>query len=194
MRLPPFVLWNLFLAAVPLALSIVLFRRPRFGPGRRSALWWVGVAAFVAFLPNAPYVLSDAVHLVPRLRAETSWLDAAILLVGAGLFFLAGLEAYVLCIVNLRHYLGRVIVPLEVAIHGLVAVGIYLGRVVRSNSWDLLGEAHLVVGAAVDALSRPWPAVLVAFTFVVTAVACEVLLRLNLAAARAVPPRWRPGR
>ncbi|MGH9226743.1 MAG: DUF1361 domain-containing protein [Acidimicrobiales bacterium] len=188
MRVPPFVVWNLFLAAVPLVLSIVLFRWSR----RRTVLWWCGVAGFLAFLPNAPYVLSDAVHLVPRLRAESSWADAVVLLAGAAVFFLAGLEAYALCIANLRHYLGRVIVPLELAIHAAVAVGIYLGRVLRFNSWDLLGNAHLVVDGARDALSRPWPLALVVFTFCVTAVACEALLRVNLLAARAA--RWRPAR
>ena len=188
MRLPPFVVWNLFLASVPFVLSIVLFR---WGGRRRTALWWCGVAAFVAFLPNAPYVLSDAVHLVPRLQTETSWLDAAVLLTGASVFFLAGLEAYALCIANLRHYLGRVIVPLELAIHAAVAVGIYLGRVLRFNSWDLVGDAHAIAGAARDALSQPWPAVLSVVTFVVTAVACETLLRVNLLAVRAA--RWRPG-
>ena len=187
MRLPPFVLWNLFLASVPLVLSIVLFRMSR----RRSAMWWVGLAAFVAFLPNAPYVLSDLVHLVPRLRSETSWVRAVLLVTGFGAFCFAGMEAYALCITNLRHYLGRVVVPLELGIHAVVALGIYLGRVLRFNSWDLLGNAHQVVASTRDALSQPWPVTLVVFTFVVTAVACEALLRFNLLAARAA--RRRPG-
>ena len=189
MRLPPFVVWNLFLASVPLVLSIVLFR---WSGRRRSAVWWLGLAAFVAFLPNAPYVLSDAVHLVPRLRAETSWTRAGVLMAGAAVFFLAGLEAYALCITNLRHYLGRVIVPLELAIHAVVAVGIYLGRVLRFNSWDVLGNGHMVVAGIRDALITPWPSILIVGTFVVTVVACEALLRVNSLAVRAA--RWRPAR
>ncbi len=184
------MVWNLFLAVVPLALSVWLFR---LAP-RRNPLWWCGVAAFVAFLPNAPYVLSDVIHLVPRLESEPSWVRATVLVSGFGAFFLIGLEAYALSIVNLRHYLGRVVVPLELGIHALAAVGVYLGRVQRFNSWDLLGNGHAVLRVLHQSL-RPWPIALMTFTFVVTTVACEVLLRVNrvaLAAARVVgrrPPR-----
>src|SRR6478736_5332776 len=47
--------WNLLLAAIPMLLAVLLFHRPR----RHSVLWWGGVAAFVLFLPNAPYVVTD---------------------------------------------------------------------------------------------------------------------------------------
>jgi uncharacterized membrane protein len=67
-------------------------------------------------------------------------------------------------------------------------VGVYLGRVHRFNSWDLVGDWQAILADAVAHLSRPWPFALVAFTFVVTAVACEVLVRVNLAALRAVRP------
>lgn len=54
---PTWMVWNTVLALVPLALSITLF-----SPARRirSVSWWVGLAAFFAVLPNAPYVLTDS--------------------------------------------------------------------------------------------------------------------------------------
>src|SRR4051812_24343730 len=53
------MVWNLALAAVPVFLAMALFR-----PGRRHGVgWWLGTALFVLFLPNAPYVLTDVVHL-----------------------------------------------------------------------------------------------------------------------------------
>ena len=187
MRPPLWMVWNLFLAVVPLGLSVWLFR---LAPGR-NAVWWCGVGLFVAFLPNAPYVLSDVVHLVPRLESEPSWLQAIVLLSGFGAFILIGLEAYTLSIANLRHYLGRTVAPVELGLHGLAAVGVYLGRVQRFNSWDLLGNGHAVMHTLLKSL-RPWPVVLITFTFVVTVVACETLLRVNVLAARAVGRRPRP--
>lgn len=188
MRPPYWMVWNLFLALVPLALSLWLFRVAK----RRGVLWLAGVAAFVVFLPNAPYVLSDTIHLVDRLQAGPSWPTALLLLGGFGAFLLAGLEAYALCITNVRHYLRDrspwARAGVEVTLHGLSAVGVYLGRVHRFNSWDLLEDWREVLSEAVANLSRPWPVVLVGFTFVVTAVTCEVLVRVNLAALRAVRP------
>jgi uncharacterized membrane protein len=183
------MVWNTLLALVPLGLSVGLFRaRWR----RRGPLWWSGVVAFLAFLPNAPYVVTDGIHLVRRLEMNPSWVRTGLLMLGFSLFFLAGMEAYALCFVNLRHYLGRTVVPLELAIHGLCAVGIYLGRVVRLNSWDLLSNGDAVLHAARKAVTQPWPAALVAAAFVVTVIGCEALLRVNGLARRAAG--WPPGR
>src|SRR3712207_6547960 len=122
--------WNLFLAFVPLALALVLFRRGV----HRSALWWFGLAAFVAFLPNAPYVLTDVIHFIDDVRRTRS--DAVVTLVLIPLyfgFFLAGLLSYVGCLMLLRSWLrrqgwGRWALPAEVVIHGLCAIGVYAGR------------------------------------------------------------------
>jgi uncharacterized membrane protein len=58
---PFFMVWNSLLALVPLALALVVFRRG----ARTGTFWWrAGVAIFVVMLPNAPYVLTDVIHLV----------------------------------------------------------------------------------------------------------------------------------
>jgi uncharacterized membrane protein len=58
--------WNLLLALVPLVLSMLLFEDER----TRGWFWWLGVGLFVAFLPNAPYALTDVIHLFERFDAE----------------------------------------------------------------------------------------------------------------------------
>ena len=64
--------WNTLLALVPAALAVVLFRHE----GRRHLVWWIGVVAFVLFLPNAPYVVTDLVHL--RSDVSQAGTDAAV--------------------------------------------------------------------------------------------------------------------
>jgi uncharacterized membrane protein len=133
--------WNLFLALVPFVLARFLF-------GQREHPRWVlvtGGVVFVAFLPNAPYVLTDVLHL-PRELAATHgdhWLAAA--LVGQYLFlFAAGFAAYVLSLVRLERWLTdhgvsrRAVFVTDLSLHALCAVGIVLGRVFRFNSWDLV--------------------------------------------------------
>src|SRR5258707_813088 len=65
-----FMLWNAFLAGCPAALALALFTRP--APERRGVLWWAGLAAWVLFLPNAPYVLTDVVHMIDDIQRAHS--------------------------------------------------------------------------------------------------------------------------
>ena len=69
-RSVPFMLWNTFLALIPFALSLWLFKGR--GSGNRRLDWWIGCIVFIAFLPNAPYVLTDIIHLVRFIRAGAS--------------------------------------------------------------------------------------------------------------------------
>ncbi len=63
--------WNLFLAFIPLALSVWLFRFRRGS----SWLWWLGFLVFYAFLPNAPYLLTDVIHLIDDIRKiQSIWM------------------------------------------------------------------------------------------------------------------------
>ena len=56
----PRIIWNLFLAFIPLLLSFYLFRPPAM----RNILWWTLLLIFIAFLPNAPYILTDSIHII----------------------------------------------------------------------------------------------------------------------------------
>lgn len=132
--------WNLILAFVPLALGAVLFRANH----RRNVAWWIAFAFFVAFLPNAPYVMSDLVHLPADARAASSMKVVVFgLLPLYACYILIGLEAYVLSLGLLRKYMramgaGRFIAAVDVIAALGAAVGVFLGRVIRLNSWDPL--------------------------------------------------------
>lgn len=147
--------WNLFLALVPLAIGLVIFRAHRHTPA-----WWFGVAAFVAFLPNAPYVLTDVIHLPDDVRAHP---DGVVVLGVLPLylgFIATGLLAYALALRCLTAHLARAgwsarrVVAVEIGLHALSAVGVYLGRVPRLNSWDLVTRpADVMTTAAASATS-----------------------------------------
>ncbi len=132
--------WNLLLAAVPAVLAVALFRvRAHRGP-----LWWCGVVAFVLFLPNAPYVITDLIHLRGDVAATSS---STVVVAGVlpvyGAFVAAGLAAYALSLSRLLPFVARSVpaVParvVEPVVHLVCAAGIVLGRVARLNSWDTL--------------------------------------------------------
>lgn len=163
--------WNLFLAFIPLAISVWLFRRGR----RRSLLWWLGFLVFFGFLPNAPYVLTDVIHLIQDIRTINSvWMITLVVIPVYLLFILAGFEAYVLSLINLGYYLNRIgqskwILAAELVTHALSAVGIYLGRFLRFNTWDFITQPDALATSVVEDVFGKIPLVIIAITFVVVA-------------------------
>jgi uncharacterized membrane protein len=161
----PWMAWNLTLALVPVAFAVVLFHRS----DRRGAAWWLLAAVFLAFLPNAPYVLTDVIHLERDARAAyPSKVISLAVLSQYALFFLVGFEAYVASLILLGRYIARVgrprwVLPMELVIHGLCAVGIQLGRIDRLNSWDLVARPHHIVQSLGD---LDWALVVLAFAVV----------------------------
>ena len=157
------IVWNLFLAFIPLVLSFYLFRQ---STSRRSG-WWIGAAVYAAFLPNAPYVLTDIVHLINAAWAIPSvWIITLFFIplhVGA---ILTGFECYVVSLINQSAYLRRIglkryIVPLEWITHILCALGIYLGRFRRLNSWDLITAPQDVLLSTLDDLTAKRPLIVI---------------------------------
>jgi uncharacterized membrane protein len=148
------MVWNLFLALVPLALSMWLFRLAR----TRSMAWWMAFFLFVTFLPNAPYILTDLIHLVGEIQGTHSLaINTLVILPKYLLFVFLGFEAYVLCLINLGFYfkrqgLGSWVPQAELLLHGLSAIGIYLGRIERFNSWDIVTRPHHVLNSVAESL------------------------------------------
>ncbi|GAB3325580.1 DUF1361 domain-containing protein [Hymenobacter humi] len=132
-----FLIWNLFLALIPYALSTMLGLAR--GPLRARMLVPVG-AAWLLFFPNAPYLLTDLFHLEPRPGAPL-WYDLALILSCAwnGLMLAYASLADMQRLVELR--LGVWVSWVFAAVALLLgSFGIYLGRFLRFNSWDVLAN------------------------------------------------------
>jgi len=159
--------WNLFLAFIPLVLSIWLFRIK----SGRSWVWWLGFLVFYAFLPNAPYLLTDVIHLIDDIRTIPSvWLISLVLIPTYVLVILAGFEAYVISLINAGYYLHRIgksqwIGWLEIITHALCAVGIYWGRFLRFNSWDFITQPDALLTKGVEEILGKQPLVIILMTF-----------------------------
>jgi uncharacterized membrane protein len=142
-----FLAWNLFLALIPLALSAALVL-PRRDPGLPVRA--VVLALWVLFFPNAPYILTDFVHLGPDPPIPL-WFDVVLFTSYAWTGLFVGFVA--LDAID-RAFLRRLGAPGRLA--GLAALflatgaGIYLGRVREVNSWDLLIRPGTVVDGLVS--------------------------------------------
>lgn len=178
--------WNLFLALIPLLLSIWLFRNNR----GRSWLWWLGFLVFYAFLPNAPYLLTDVIHLIHDIRTiQSVWLITLVLIPIYLLVILGGFEAYVISLINLGHYLHRVgktqwIFWVELITHALCAIGIYWGRFLRFNSWDFITQPDALLTRGVEELLGKQPLIIIAITFLVLLVLYWIMKQVTLGFVR----------
>lgn len=189
--------WNLFLGFLPWAMALVLFRRGR--RRRVGPVWWLGTATCIAFLPNAAYVLTDVIHLPDQVRAEAS--DAVVLFGVLPMFaalFALGFLAYV---DTLRRMTAFVVArrwvrqtwPLVLAVHAASAVGIYIGRIHRFNTWDLVTRPRAVLEQAVDGFTSPLAVAGMVFTFAVLTVG-YVITKPVLDYVSGWPARWAASR
>ena len=149
--------WNLVLALVPWALSLYLFRPSR----RPGAVWVCGALACLLLVPNAPYILTDVIHLPPSVRREPS--DAAVLLVVFPVYaalFVIGFGTYCDTLRRFTRYMtargwARSPWAVEMPVHALSALAIYVGRIHRFNSWDLVQDPFDVLTHAFAGFTRP---------------------------------------
>jgi uncharacterized membrane protein len=169
------MLWNVFLAAIPAVLAVALFLIAPFRTEhRRSVLWWFGFAAWVLFLPNAPYLLTDVVHMIHDIQNTRSdgW---TYLIIGTyGSLFAFGLASYALSLQLFRRFLhrtgrSRLVAPAILLVHALCVVAMYLGRVIRLNSWDVVTAPQQVVSSVLR-IPRPTTVAILAITFVIVGV------------------------
>jgi uncharacterized membrane protein len=138
-----FLAWNLFLAWFPYVFSQQL--------NEDNSRWKniLFAAAWLLFLPNAPYIITDFLHLRQR-PPVPYWLDILLLFSAA----VNGLLLFLLSVQRVDQFLERKFGSRKAAgavflAFFLCAFGIYIGRYLRWNSWDILTRpADLVTDIA----------------------------------------------
>jgi len=131
-----FLGWNLFLAWIPVVAAVAVYdmQRRGIGAGRLLPLGLV----WLLFLPNAPYLLTDLIHLGSRNDAPL-WFDLVLFSAFAWTGALLGfLSLYLMQAVVRRAAGGAWSWGFVGASIVATSFGIYLGRSLRWNSWALI--------------------------------------------------------
>jgi uncharacterized membrane protein len=142
-----FFVWNLGLAWVP------VFCAAAFGVVRHR-IWLVPIGLlWLAFLPNAPYLMTDLVHL--RHDVEL-WRHVMQYGVAAWTGVILGVVSVHLVCRRIEREFGPVIGWIAVVGSvGLCAIGVVIGRFQRWNSWDLLTQPGAVAATTFDWVRSP---------------------------------------
>jgi uncharacterized membrane protein len=163
-----YLIWNLVLAWVPFLLALAAYAYARRG-------WAIGALGlgWLLFLPNAPYIVTDFIHL-SRDPLSPRWYDGLTIGAFAATGLALGFASLYLMQVVVRREVGQRASWLVVlAACTLGSVGIYVGRFLRANSWDALTRpewfARMVHGRLADPFGNPrLLAVTLAFTLLLS--------------------------
>lgn len=141
---------NLLLAWVPYWAALLLHtyrsRLPTWGRLGLGALW-------LAFLPNAPYIVTDFVHLTNLYGGVPIQFDIALLALVAVTGLVLGFASMAIVQAMLpNRWLGWLFAT---GAWVLVSVGLYVGRVERWNSWDLLHSPGAIIESVLAIPTKP---------------------------------------
>ena len=166
-----FLLWNLFLAWIPYGIALLLKYQIADGKDSDGHSWipynralsrpiWKATAGLVFltwlfFLPNAPYLITDLIHLRGRTPIPY-WYDIMVFMAFAWTGLLLGLQS-IHCIhqwleedLLFSRLAAWIIIAFCIAATGF---GVYIGRYLRWNSWDIVSRPTAVLSDIMNQLS-----------------------------------------
>lgn len=145
-----FLIWNLFLAYIPYILSSSIYKN-FFNTSKKIQNSFYGLV-WLLFIPNSFYILTDFTHL----HFKTTFQFSLDMLIISGFSFV-GFYVGLLSIHTIRQLViakygntkGNIFILI---ISFLSAFGIYLGRVLRFNSWDIISKPIQLAYTSIYAL------------------------------------------
>lgn len=131
-----FLNWNLFLAWIPFIISsfLLIFKI------KSKLSLAIAVGVWIVFFPNSPYILTDLFHLKTR-NSVPIWYDLVVILSYAWTGLFCGFVSLSDIEKRLSAYYNRSTINcITVSFLFLTSFGVYLGRFLRWNSWDVLSN------------------------------------------------------
>lgn len=147
--------YNTLLAVIPFVLAKKLFTKRK----NISFSWIIGFIIYVLFLPNAPYIFTDIIHLPKALSALDTPMELAIM---TGQYFLFILIGYWLFATSYNSFEKFAVKQFKINKNALrcvsfcaISTGIYLGRFLRFNSWDVIFNPTGLTKGIILSLTSP---------------------------------------
>ena len=150
-----FLIWNLFLAWIPFIIAYFTYTLTL---KRQWVYVVIPIAAFLwmIFFPNAPYILTDFQHLAGKWTDLPIWYDVMMLIWFAFTGLLLGMVSLFLMQEIIRREFGRWVGwGFVTLVAGLSSTGIYMGRFLRWNSWDIILNPSSIARYTIESARDP---------------------------------------
>jgi uncharacterized membrane protein len=149
-----FLIWNLFLAFIPWALTSMAIIYPKIQ--KTKITFFIILGSWLLFFPNAPYIFTDLFHLQLKTTMPI-WFDLVLILS----FAWTGLLFGFLSLWDIEQILSKSLNKTWITIFSigllfLGSFGIYLGRYLRWNSWDIITEPFKLIYDIGDSVINPF--------------------------------------
>ncbi len=146
-----FLTWNIFLAWIPFRISYHLAKTSEHQKIKQIVLF----GAWLLFFPNALYIITDLIHLDLESRVP-KWFDAILLFSSSTV----GLIMAFVSLYRIEHVLSKWVnkkwlSPVILLILFLGSFGVYLGRFLRWNSWDIITHPLMVLSTIAQRIIFP---------------------------------------
>lgn len=144
--------WNLFLSWIPLIIAFladILTKRY----GHIPVILTLLSVGWIAFFPNAPYMITDLAHLTVDYHRDLTWHDIIMLFSYAEVSLFNGLVSLYWIHRSWRRVFHRKMANLLLLVSlPLAGFGVYLGRVRRMNSWDIIHEPEAIINNLIESI------------------------------------------
>ena len=150
-----FLIWNLFLAWIPFIIAYFTYTLTL---QRKWIYIVIPIAAFfwLIFFPNAPYILTDFQHLAYTSGDLPVWYDVMMLIWFAFTGLLLGMVSLFLMQEIIRREFGRWVGwAFVAAVTSLTSAGMYMGRFLRWNSWDIFNNPTGMASYTLERVQNP---------------------------------------
>jgi uncharacterized membrane protein len=149
-----FLPWNLALAFIPYYISKKLQQRPQW---IESAVKFICIfLIWLLFIPNSYYIITDLFHLHLR-EGSSRWFDLVLIFTFAWSGLLLGIVSVSqMSAIVLHRFAFRNELVFLLPLMGLIAWGVYIGRFMRFNSWDILANPFELIGDVGYMLIHPF--------------------------------------
>jgi len=149
-----FLGWNLFLAFVPYYISGWLNRHFKTIKNRIKLI--LIILAWLLFMPNSFYILTDLFHL-GDMASGHQWFDLTMILSFAWNGILFGIVSMLRMESLLKTAKGKITSGIVICmVMWLNAFGVYIGRYLRFNSWDVITNPFSLFGEIFGIIFNPY--------------------------------------
>lgn len=149
-----FLPWNLFLGFIPYCITGRMMRDISLIENRWK--FFGSLALWLLFIPNSFYIMTDLFHL-SSIDSAPKWFDLLMIFSFAWNGLLFGIISLrrVELLVSLQGW-QRFTMPMVFVVMLLSAFGVYIGRFLRFNSWDVLTAPFSLAGEILDMVFHPF--------------------------------------
>jgi uncharacterized membrane protein len=151
-----FLPWNLFLAFIPYWVTWLITRNGVIIIKSRIKLF-IALAAWLLFVPNSFYIITDLFHFT-HIRSAPKWFDLLLIFSFAwngilcGIISLRRVEIIMMTLFRIKN----ISLFLVFVVMWLSAFGIYIGRYLRFNSWDIVTDPFSLAGEILNMIIHPF--------------------------------------